>query len=273
MSRNSGKSCVLLKDRRKKTRLVHINLLKEYKSRDVAVTELTAESQCLVVTSSPDVEESDITRCSHLVEPNDHEEERANAVVEPVLHNSQVLKNPGENLTHLQEEQAASIVHLLQEHVALFSDSPSLCPLLRHDVDVQDSHPVRQPPYRLNAEKREFLRNEVQRLLKEGLIELSLSPWTSPVVLVPKTDGSMRMYATIEKEALALLMSLEHFKVYVGQSPVTVYTDHNPLVFLERMKLNNQRLLRWSITLQLYNLVIRHIKGTDNLIADALSRA
>ncbi|KAK4310933.1 hypothetical protein Pmani_017539 [Petrolisthes manimaculis] len=141
-------------DRRKKTRLVHINLLKEYKSRDVAVTELTAESQCLVVTSSPDVEESDITRCSHLVEPNDHEEERANAVVEPVLHNSQVLKNPGENLTHLQEEQAASIVHLLQEHVALFSDSPSLCPLLRHDVDVQDSHPVRQPPYRLNAEKR-----------------------------------------------------------------------------------------------------------------------
>ncbi|KAK4296090.1 hypothetical protein Pmani_031391 [Petrolisthes manimaculis] len=231
-------------DRRKKTRLVHINLLKEYKSRDVAVTELTAESQCLVVTSSPDVEESDITRCSHLVEPNDHEEERANAVVEPVLHNSQVLKNPGENLTHLQEEQAASIVHLLQEHVALFSDSPSLCPLLRHDVDVQDSHPE----------------GEDQVLHPVAFFSYKLKTY-------------QRSYATIEKEALALLMSLEHFKVYVGQSPVTVYTDHNPLVFLERMKLNNQRLLRWSITLQLYNLVIRHIKGTDNLIADALSRA
>ncbi|KAK4314574.1 hypothetical protein Pmani_014149 [Petrolisthes manimaculis] len=231
-------------DRRKKTRLVHINLLKEYKSRDVAVTELTAESQCLVVTSSPDVEESDITRCSHLVEPNDHEEERANAVVEPVLHNSQVLKNPGENLTHLQEEQAASIVHLLQEHVALFSDSPSLCPLLRHDVDVQDSHPE----------------GEDQVLHPVAFFSYKLKTY-------------QRSYATIEKEALALLMSLEHFKVYVGQSPVTVYTDHNPLVFLERMKLNNQRLLRWSITLQPYNLVIRHIKGTDNLIADALSRA
>ncbi|KAK4324819.1 hypothetical protein Pmani_004560 [Petrolisthes manimaculis] len=191
-------------DRRKKTRLVHINLLKEYKSRDVVVTELTAESQCLVVTSSPDVEESDITRCSHLVEPNDHEEERANAVVEPVLHNSQVLKNPGEKLTHLQEEQAASIVHLLQEHVALFSDSPSLCPLLRHDVDVQDSRPVRQPPYRLNAEKREFLRNEVQRLLKEGLIEPSLSPWASPVVLVPKTDGSMRILRSMDQNIFEL---------------------------------------------------------------------
>ncbi|KAK4299811.1 hypothetical protein Pmani_027943 [Petrolisthes manimaculis] len=199
---------------------------------------------CLVVTSSPDVEESDITRCSHLVEPNDHEEERANAVVEPVLHNSQVLKNPGENLTHLQEEQAASIVHLLQEHVALFSDSPSLCPLLRHDVDVQDSHPE----------------GEDQVLHPVAFFSYKLKTY-------------QRSYATIEKEALALLMSLEHFKVYVGQSPVTVYTDHNPLVFLERMKLNNQRLLCWSITLQPYNLVIRHIKGTDNLIADALSRA
>ncbi|KAK4314243.1 hypothetical protein Pmani_014397 [Petrolisthes manimaculis] len=86
-------------------------------------------------------------------------------------------------------------------------------------------------------------------------------------------DVGKASYATIEKEALALLMSLEHFKVYVGQSPVTVYTDHNPLVFLERMKLNNQRLLRWSLTLQPYNLDIRHIKGTDNLIADAFSRA
>ncbi|KAK3869722.1 hypothetical protein Pcinc_024950 [Petrolisthes cinctipes] len=117
---------------------------------DMAVTRTTLIAEqakdpslkCLVVTSIPDVEESDITKCSHLVVPNDNEEERADSVVEPVLQNSEVLKKPGEKLAHLQEEQAASIVHLLQEHVALFSDSPSLCPLLRHDVDVQASHPL-----------------------------------------------------------------------------------------------------------------------------------
>ena len=88
-----------------------------------------------------------------------------------------------------------------------------------------------------------------------------------------KFKSYQRNYATIEKEALALLMALEHFKVYVSHSPVVVYTDNNPLVFIEKMKLKNQRLLRWSLTLQPYNLNIRHIKGTDNLIADALSRA
>ncbi len=40
-------------------------------------------------------------------------------------------------------------------------------------------------------------------------------------------------YSTIEKEALALLMALQYFDVYIGSSnyPVVVFTDHNPLVF------------------------------------------
>lgn len=40
-------------------------------------------------------------------------------------------------------------------------------------------------------------------------------------------------YSTIEKEAVALMLALQHFEVYVGGSstPVVVYTDHNPLYF------------------------------------------
>ncbi|KAL7852124.1 hypothetical protein SRHO_G00179090 [Serrasalmus rhombeus] len=45
-------------------------------------------------------------------------------------------------------------------------------------------------------------------------------------------------YSTIEKEALALLLALQHFEVYMGSSPLplVMYTDHNPLVFLSRMR-------------------------------------
>lgn len=82
-------------------------------------------------------------------------------------------------------------------------------------------------------------------------------------------------YSTIEKEALALLLALQHFEVYVGSSasPVTVFTDHNPLVFLNRMYNHNQRLMRWALLAQDYNLMIIHKKGTDNIVADALSRS
>lgn len=56
-----------------------------------------------------------------------------------------------------------------------------------------------------------------------------------------KLDVHQKWYSTIEKEALALVMALEHFEVYVGSSvtPVIVFTDHNLLVFLHRMRNKN----------------------------------
>ena len=60
--------------------------------------------------------------------------------------------------------------------------------------------------------------------------------------------------------------------INVTRFPVIVFTDHNPLVFMSRMKDKNQKILRWSLIIQRYNLEIRHIKGKDNIIADALSR-
>lgn len=82
-------------------------------------------------------------------------------------------------------------------------------------------------------------------------------------------------YSTIEKEALALVWALQHFEVYLsaGIMPIVVYTDHNPLTFLHSLQNPNQRLIRWSLFLQPYALDIRHLKGKNNVMADALSRA
>ena len=68
-------------------------------------------------------------------------------------------------------------------------------------------------------------------------------------------------------------MALQHFKLYVTSSlePIVVFSDHNPLKFIHKMKNQNQRLLQWSLILQEYDIEIHHIKGIDNLIADALS--
>lgn len=81
-------------------------------------------------------------------------------------------------------------------------------------------------------------------------------------------------YSTIEKECLALVFALHKFDVYLNNAnhTVKVFTDHNPLKFLNRMKNHNQRLMRWALMLQPYNLEIAYIKGKDNVIADMLSR-
>ena len=82
-----------------------------------------------------------------------------------------------------------------------------------------------------------------------------------------------KVYNKAEKELLGLVLALRHFDFYINGSstPIQVFTDHNPLVFLTRVK-NNQRLLRWQLFLQSYNLSIHHIKGVDNIPADSLSR-
>ena len=89
-----------------------------------------------------------------------------------------------------------------------------------------------------------------------------------------KFNKHQRNYSTIEKECLALILALNHFDVYLNVTmyPVQVFTDHNPLTFINRMKDKNQRVLRWSLILQEYNLDIKHVKGKENVIADALSR-
>ncbi len=51
---------------------------------------------------------------------------------------------------------------------------------------------IRQRPYRVPEARRRAIEEEVQQMLKLGVIEPSRSPWSSPIVLVPKPDGTLR---------------------------------------------------------------------------------
>ena len=76
------------------------------------------------------------------------------------------------------------------------------------------------------------------------------------------------------KEALGLLLAPKHYEVCLSSTKycIEVFTDHNPLVFINCIKTKNLRLLTWSLLLQNYNLKIQHIKGQDNIITDTFSR-
>ena len=52
---------------------------------------------------------------------------------------------------------------------------------------------LKQPPYRLPHAYRDEVLKELAEMEKEGVIEPSMSEWASPMVLVKKKDGSLRM--------------------------------------------------------------------------------
>jgi len=87
-----------------------------------------------------------------------------------------------------------------------------------------------------------------------------------------KLTPQQRNYSVIEKEAFALLTAVRLVSVYFGSEPVKVFTDHSPLQFLNRMSMHNQKLLRWNLELQQYNLQIFSRPGRNNILPDILSR-
>ena len=79
-------------------------------------------------------------------------------------------------------------------------------------------------------------------------------------------------YSTVEKECLAIVLAVKHFKAYLLGHTFIIQTDHRALRWLHQFKEKNARLTRWSLLLQPYNFTIEHRKGQANANADALSR-
>lgn len=90
-----------------------------------------------------------------------------------------------------------------------------------------------------------------------------------------KFTPAQRNYSVVEQELLAIIQALQRFEIYTpAYGPiVTVFSDHSPLQFLNKFEFKNLRLTRWSLLLQVYDLDARHVKETDNVVADRLSRA
>ena len=80
-------------------------------------------------------------------------------------------------------------------------------------------------------------------------------------------------WSTIEREAYAIIWALNKFRDIVYGSKITVGCDHNPLQYIRDCTPKSAKLLRWSLALQEFDLKIKYKRGSDDVVADYLSRS
>ena len=165
-----------------KNKTYHINLLKEYVSRKEGAVE---ESQSMMELAGAAVIE--------------YEEGK----VESVIDEEQLLdtRRTSEKETYkdvkisskLSASQKRDMKNLVFQYRDVFTDKPGTTNLAEHKIEMVTDDPVRVKPYPIPYSLREELKQDIEQMLDMGVIRKSDSPYSSPIVIVRKKDGSNRI--------------------------------------------------------------------------------
>lgn len=127
------------------------------------------------------------------------------------LTEGQVSKIQIGNVTDQVKRQFFQIINQYQDVFDWNNDSLGCTPMIEHRIITEDVPPIRCRPYRMSPAEVDSLKGEIEKLSNLGVIRPSNSPWSAPIILVKKKDGTYRLVidyrkinAITKKDAYAL---------------------------------------------------------------------
>ena len=106
---------------------------------------------------------------------------------------SDVKVTPEEKLDNDLLRRFGKLIKKYEDRLAKGIDDLGECSIGEHVISLTDEKPIYQQPYRKAAKEREELALEINKMIEAKIIRASQSAWSSPVILIPKKDGSKRM--------------------------------------------------------------------------------
>ena len=99
----------------------------------------------------------------------------------------------GQGLDFNEQNDIIKLLNEYQDVFAFEKKKMGKCKIAEFSVELTDNRPIHISPYRYSAPARQEIQKQVAELLELGIISPSRSPYSFPVVLVTKPDGSARM--------------------------------------------------------------------------------
>eukprot|EP00731_Ephydatia_muelleri_P006652 Em0003g900a len=156
-----------MSDKKKRKRIFHVNMLRAWHTPQV--------TQSLWAGNEEEVE--DDTEGDDLVVWNSDAEASKQLMINEQLEDSQKIE----------------LLALLKEFDDLLQNTPGKTNLVEYRIHTDSAPPLRLPAYRLPYAYRDRVKKELDDMLKLGIIEPSASEWASPMVVVAKKDGALRI--------------------------------------------------------------------------------
>lgn len=105
-------------------------------------------------------------------------------------------------LDHVPEPEKSQLQEALTQNLDVFvlkDKELTVTNAMEISIDTQNHPPIKQKPYRLPLAHRALMDDHIKEMLDAGIIKRSNSPWLSPVIIVPKKDGSKRVCIDFRK--------------------------------------------------------------------------
>ena len=98
----------------------------------------------------------------------------------------------GSDCSRVRQDTLTHLLRQFKDIISTGSHDLGKTSNIEHNIDTGDQPAVRSGLRRISFHEREQVNAEVNKMLKNGIIERSDSPWASPVVLVKKKDDTVR---------------------------------------------------------------------------------
>ncbi|XP_052673702.1 uncharacterized protein LOC128155864 [Crassostrea angulata] len=198
-----------------KLKTFHANLLKKYVERDTL--------NCGVLS----------TCAISLIDFSDlDDDEQQDSILMPPVTQTETAKDIkfADRLTPDQLETAKSLCDSFSD---VFTDIPGITNLVEHKIVVTSSEPVRVKPYPIPFSTEKTITEEVQKMLQLNVIEPSSSPYSAPVVIARKKDGTNRFCIDYRRLNCATVFDAEPMP-----SPESIFSKMTGKKFVSKIDLS-----------------------------------
>eukprot|EP00731_Ephydatia_muelleri_P039166 Em1164g1a len=111
----------------------------------------------------------------------------------------EMVSRVGDDVNKDEKEELFSLLLEFADVFSLSTKNLGHTKVLQHRIDTGNAQPVHLPPRRIPHARREELKEMLRDMLEKNAIEHSDSPWSSPIVLVKKKDGTTRFCVDYRK--------------------------------------------------------------------------